>query len=356
MRISDSNLLKIRNPQSAIRNYNGATMLFSPNPDLEIRPHRARTLSISAAIHIVLVALVLVKPDLLSSVPKALIRVQGQDYDLSREQVLLIPLTPAPRRVQPPVVDDKPLIQPPVQAAPPLQPPPPPPPPPRPQPDVVIGPEDVIAEGARPDAQPRPSRGDTQEPARAGGGQGQEGPPGAGDSTKQGAPRDTAKQDSPELIARNSSPNPLRDLRDQARTRSEADGFLRSGRAGDRTGTSDGIIGPNFSTAEPTILSDTRGYDFGPYLNQVVNRVRHNWYSLMPPIAQLGQKGRVVIIFRITESGGIQNLHVAAGSGARALDNAAYAAITASNPFGKLPPEFSGDHIDLQFTFLYNMR
>ncbi len=33
---------------------------------------------------------------------------------------------------------------------------------------------------------------------------------------------------------------------------------------------------PDFSTEEPTILSPTYGYDFGPYLNQVITRIRSN--------------------------------------------------------------------------------
>ena len=123
-----------------------------------------------------------------------------------------------------------------------------------------------------------------------------------------------------------------------------------------RTGIGTGHDDPNFSTEEPTILSDTRGYDFGPYMNQVVNAVRTNWYYLIPEIARLGQKGRVVIIFTITQSGIIKDPHIVANSGLDPLDRAAFGAITASNPFQKLPPGFDGNQIVLQFTFLYNLR
>jgi TonB family protein len=127
--------------------------------------------------------------------------------------------------------------------------------------------------------------------------------------------------------------------------------------SGPQTGTQRGIPeNPNFSTEEPTILSDTRGYDFGPYMNQVVNRVRLNWYSLIPEVARLGRKGRVVIIFTITRTGAITDLRVVANSGTDPLDRAATGSITASNPFPTLPPNFDGDHIVLQFTFLYNLR
>ena len=77
---------------------------------------------------------------------------------------------------------------------------------------------------------------------------------------------------------------------------------------------------------------------------------------LIPEIARLGKKGRVVIIFTIVENGTIQDMRLVANSGTDPLDRAAMGAITASNPFAKLPPNFDGDHIVLQFTFLYNIR
>jgi TonB family protein len=63
-----------------------------------------------------------------------------------------------------------------------------------------------------------------------------------------------------------------------------------------------------------------------------------------------------MIIFTITESGGIRDVQIRQNSGLDPLDRAALGAITSSNPFPKLPAGFAGDHIVLQFTFLYNMR
>ena len=78
---------------------------------------------------------------------------------------------------------------------------------------------------------------------------------------------------------------------------------------------------------------------------------------IVPKIREeLGEKGRVVILVTITENGTIQDIRLAANSGTEPLDRAAMGAITASNPFAKLPPNFDGDHIVLQFTFLYNIR
>ena len=48
-------------------------------------------------------------------------------------------------------------------------------------------------------------------------------------------------------------------------------------------------------------------------------------------------------------------LVIASPSGADALDRAAIAAISASNPFPPLPAEFKGDRVVLQFNFAYNM-
>jgi len=114
-------------------------------------------------------------------------------------------------------------------------------------------------------------------------------------------------------------------------------------------------LDPNFSTEAPVILSDTLGVDFGPYLARVIFNVRRNWYSMIPVSAKLGQKGRVVIVFEILKDGSVPQLRLIAGSGADPLDRAAAGSIQASDPFPPLPPAFTGQHLVLQFTFLYNL-
>src|SRR5205809_2176030 len=147
-------------------------MLFETEPDLGSQPNRPKTLAISIVIHLLLIGLVVVRPDLLKSVPKRIIRIAGQEYDLDKTKLQELTLAmPRPNPARPPAVaEDRPLVQPPApeRTSPPPQPPPPPPPPTPPPPNVVISPEDVIAEGARPDAQPKASRGNTEERARAG--------------------------------------------------------------------------------------------------------------------------------------------------------------------------------------------
>lgn len=112
---------------------------------------------------------------------------------------------------------------------------------------------------------------------------------------------------------------------------------------------------PNFSTEAPTILSDTRGVDFGPYLARIVFVVRRNWLSVIPESARLGEKGRVGIVFEILKDGSMPQERMVASSGSDPLDRAAFNGIHASAPFPPLPAEFTGNHLVLQFIFLYNL-
>jgi TonB family protein len=83
--------------------------------------------------------------------------------------------------------------------------------------------------------------------------------------------------------------------------------------------------------------------------------VRQNWYSLIPETARLGEKGRVAIVFEILKDGSVPQLRLVASSGSDPLDRAAVAGIRASIPFPPLPQEFTGNHLVLQFIFLYNI-
>jgi len=111
----------------------------------------------------------------------------------------------------------------------------------------------------------------------------------------------------------------------------------------------------NFSAGIAQILSDTRGVDFGPYLARVVYNVKRNWYSVIPVSAQMGEKGRVAIVFQIVKDGSVPQLRLVGSSGSEPLDNAALSAIKMSNPFPPLPEEFTGKDLVLQFIFLYNL-
>ena len=103
------------------------------------------------------------------------------------------------------------------------------------------------------------------------------------------------------------------------------------------------------------LLSDPMGVDFRPYLIKVLSAVRRNWFAVIPESAKFGRRGKVIIQFAISREGDVPKLVIAVPSGADALDRAAVAGISASNPFPPLPAEYRGDQVRLQLSFFYNM-
>ncbi len=112
---------------------------------------------------------------------------------------------------------------------------------------------------------------------------------------------------------------------------------------------------PGRQASNLELLSDPMGVDFRPYLIKILSSVRRNWFAVMPESAKLGRSGRVSIQFSIARNGSVPKLVIVAQSGTDALDRAAVAGISASNPFPPLPSEFRGEQIRLQFNFSYNM-
>jgi TonB family protein len=103
------------------------------------------------------------------------------------------------------------------------------------------------------------------------------------------------------------------------------------------------------------LRSDPQGVDFKPYMTQVLAAVRRNWFAVYPEAARLGQRGEVGLEFAIVKQGTVTKVIFSTESGAKALDQAAVAAISASNPLPPLPSGFKGDRIVLRMTFQYNM-
>jgi TonB family protein len=104
------------------------------------------------------------------------------------------------------------------------------------------------------------------------------------------------------------------------------------------------------------VLTDTQGVDFGPYLAQVLQIVRRNWYENIPESAfsPLYKKGKVSIEFAIAKDGHIDGIHIVQSSKDVALDRGAWGGITLSTPFPPLPREFGGPYLGLRFIFFYN--
>jgi TonB family protein len=105
------------------------------------------------------------------------------------------------------------------------------------------------------------------------------------------------------------------------------------------------------------MLTPTEGVDFSTYIARVLASVKRNWDSVMPESARLGDKGKVVLQFRILRNGVVpeQEPVMMGSSGKEPLDRAAVSSIRASTPFEPLPSAFSGPYIELRFIFLYNI-
>ncbi len=115
--------------------------------------------------------------------------------------------------------------------------------------------------------------------------------------------------------------------------------------------------GRGFAGSAIQMLTPDEGVDFTNYLTRVLASVRRNWYSVIPESAKMGDRGRVVLQFRILRNGNVPlpEPELMATSGKEPLDRAAASSIRASSPFEPLPSAFSGPYIELRFIFLYNL-
>jgi len=105
------------------------------------------------------------------------------------------------------------------------------------------------------------------------------------------------------------------------------------------------------------MLTPDQGVDFNPYFARLVARVKQNWYSVMPESAMMGDRGRVIVDFKIFRDGTIQmNEPLPRSSSEKPpLDNAAIAALRSTSPFEPIPSAFNGPYIEVRFIFLYNL-
>ncbi len=101
----------------------------------------------------------------------------------------------------------------------------------------------------------------------------------------------------------------------------------------------------------PDIQFDTKGVDFGPWIQRFIAQIRRNW---LIPYAVMGMKGHVVLQFNVHKDGSITDLHVAGPSNVDAFNNAAFNALRTSNPTQPLPPEYPSEHAFFTVTFYYN--
>jgi TonB family protein len=118
-----------------------------------------------------------------------------------------------------------------------------------------------------------------------------------------------------------------------------------------------GPSGPGQLGGNLEMLTPTDGVDFTNYFQRLLASVKRNWYAIIPESARMGDKGKVVIQFRIQTNGTVPypEPNLVRSSGKEPLDRAAMGAISASSPFEPLPTAYTRPYIELRFTFLYNL-
>ncbi|MHC5938619.1 energy transducer TonB family protein [Nostoc sp.] len=98
------------------------------------------------------------------------------------------------------------------------------------------------------------------------------------------------------------------------------------------------------------IDASSQNIDITSYLKQLQQQVKQQW---LPEVSQSSR--RTVLNFTINRSGQLRNLQLAQTSGFSVTDQAALKAIQRAAPFAPLPPGYTSNHIDIQFTFNINV-
>jgi protein TonB len=92
------------------------------------------------------------------------------------------------------------------------------------------------------------------------------------------------------------------------------------------------------------------GGRFSWYVDAVRNRVSSNWLqSTVDPSVRFAP--RAVVAFDILRDGSVANVQVLQSSGNSSVDNSAVRAILGSSPLQKLPNEYSGAKVSVEFWF-----
>lgn len=90
--------------------------------------------------------------------------------------------------------------------------------------------------------------------------------------------------------------------------------------------------------------------DFGPYMQELQRRIKQSWH---PPRGN--ESRQVVVAFQVSRSGQLNRIEITRSSGVPLADQAALAAVEQVFPFRSLPPEYTEEDIDIEFTFDYNV-
>lgn len=101
---------------------------------------------------------------------------------------------------------------------------------------------------------------------------------------------------------------------------------------------------------------ESNWFDWGPYTQTMLSRLRVNWYANMPEILRTGLYGSVAVRFTIHRDGRISDITTLETSGVPPYDFAARKAIELSSPLPPLPENFPSATERVIVVFIYNQR
>lgn len=133
--------------------------------------------------------------------------------------------------------------------------------------------------------------------------------------------------------------------------RSAGQARLGGGRQSEGTGAR---VGQQGAGTGVEILSDTRGVDFTDYIKRLLRMVKGAWLPLIPEecYPPLNKEGTTLIRFTIEPNGIVSAMHLDDSTHDRAIDKAAWGAITGVGQFAPLPKEYKGPNLELRIQFI----
>ncbi len=90
---------------------------------------------------------------------------------------------------------------------------------------------------------------------------------------------------------------------------------------------------------------------FKPYMKDLQKKIKSNWSP-----KKYSQSKNIVTTFNVSKEGEIKDVEIIKSSGDDVFDADALNAISISAPVDKLPKEFKGDFVKIQFSFDYNVH
>ncbi|MEM9535573.1 MAG: TonB family protein [Cyanobacteria bacterium P01_E01_bin.45] len=111
-----------------------------------------------------------------------------------------------------------------------------------------------------------------------------------------------------------------------------------------------GLTNPSQSGPGAPSVAANANLDWGPYLARLQQRVERRWIP-----GQSNTSRRSVVTFTVNRNGSVSNVRLASSSGNQQTDSAALTAIQQASPLEPLPAAFTGQSVDIHFTFDLNV-